>query len=306
MTSCRVCLDEIADGPAHPRCLEDLFGERHMPDVDLDLARLHTVALATVGKASMSGVQRKISVRLADGADRRDTLHFEFGRGRFILKPQAGTFPHLPENEHLTMRLAAHFGLTIPPCGLLPLRDGTEAYIVRRFDRDDGGKKYRQEDFCQLAEKSPKEKYEGSAELAFRLLRRYAAEPGIAALELYKQFLFSWWVGNGDAHLKNFSLLEDQDGRFQLSPAYDLVSTVLVIPDDQLALPIIGKKSGLTKKTWLELARYAAIPERAAARVLARPAQILAEAKAAVERSYLPEPQKTAYTALITDRAALV
>lgn len=306
MTSCRVCLDEIADGPAHPRCLEELFGERQMPDVDLDLARLHTVALATVGKASMSGVQRKISVRLADGGDRRDTLHFEFGRGRFILKPQAGTFPHLPENEHLTMRLAAQFGLEIPPCALLSLRDGTEAYIVRRFDRDDSGKKYRQEDFCQLAEKSPKEKYEGSAELAFRLVRRYAAEPGIAALELYKQLLFSWWVGNGDAHLKNFSLLEDKDGRFGLSPAYDLVSTVLVIPDDQLALPIIGKKAGLTRKTWLELARYAAIPERAATRVLAIPTRILSAARSVIDRSYLPDHQKTAYTALVAERAAII
>lgn len=213
---------------------------------------------------------------------------------------------HLPENEHLTMRLAKKCGLTIPPCGLVPLRDGTEAYIVRRFDRDETGRKYRQEDFCQLAEKPPKEKYDGSAELAFRLVRRYAVEPGIAALALYKQLLFSWWVGNGDAHLKNLSLLEDKDGRFQLSPAYDLLSTSLVIPDDQLALPIAGKRAGLTRKNWLDLARYAAIPERAAARVLALPTQTLAAAQATIEHSFLPLDQKAAYADLITTRAALL
>jgi hypothetical protein len=133
------------------------------------MAKLHTLALAMVGHSSMSGVQRKISVRL--DAD-RNTLQVATSGGQFIFKPQAQTFPSLPENEHVTMRIAALVGLAVPPCGLVQLDDGSWAYVVVRFDRTPAAK-LPMEDFCQLAEKAPKEKYDGSAELCFRLIAKY-------------------------------------------------------------------------------------------------------------------------------------
>ncbi|MBK9117992.1 MAG: HipA domain-containing protein [Phycisphaerales bacterium] len=148
--------------------------------------------------------------------------------------------------------------IEVPPCGLIPLSDGTLAFISRRFDRTAEGRKLRQEDFCQLAEQSPKDKYEGSAESCVRL-RKYATEPLIEVLRLYRQLIFAWWCGNGDMHLKNLSVFVDPQGIVRLTPAYDLLSTRLVIPNDPLALSVVGKKSKLTVDTWREFAQHCGI-----------------------------------------------
>jgi serine/threonine-protein kinase HipA len=142
------------------------------------------------------------------------------------------------------MVLAGLMGIETAPLELVRLRDGTLAYLTVRFDRPPEGGKLRQEDFCQLSEKSPKEKYEGSAELCARIVRKYASEPLVEMLKLYRLMVFVWWTGNGDMHLKNFSLLASRDGLQRLSPAYDQLCTCLVIPDDPLALTVGGKKKG--------------------------------------------------------------
>lgn len=103
------------------------------------------------------------------------------------------------------MRMAKLVGLEVPPCGLVQLADGSLAYVVRHFDRT-ATAKLALEDFCQLAEKSPKDKYEGSAELCFKLVARFASEPGIEKAKLLRLLMFTWWTGNGDMHLKNLSL----------------------------------------------------------------------------------------------------
>ena len=114
-----------------------------------------------------------------------------------------------------------------------------------------------------------RDKYQGSGELCVRILRKYASEPLIEIRKLFKVLLFSWWVSNGDQHLKNFSLLRTTEGRWRLAPAYDLVCTRLPIPSDRdLALPICGKKSNLNRQVWLDFAGYSQIPERAAVRLL--------------------------------------
>ena len=302
-TGCLVCLEAVHDGEYHGRCLKELFGIGRPPEADVELSKLHTLALAMVGHTSISGVQRKISVGLV--ADRL-TLQVALAGGRYILKPQAGTFPELPENEHVTMRLARGFGIEIPPCGLVRLRDGTLAYVVARFDRPATGGKVHQEDFCQLAEKPPKDKYTGSAELCVRLLRRHAAEPLIDILKLYRQLVFAWWTGNGDLHLKNLAVLIPSAREVRLSPAYDLLSTQLVIPGDPLALPVSGKKDGLSRQTWLQLATYCGLTPRATARVLAQPGRMLAKALGLIERSALSPAMQQQYRELLSQRAGLL
>ena len=301
MSACLACLEPVGASRYHARCLTALFGTSTLPAIDLDLAKLHTAALAMVGRTSLSGVQRKISLGLT--GDRKPTLQVEVARARFILKPQAGTFPSLPENEHATMRIASAFGIEVPACALIELNDGSLAYIVRRFDRPDAGAKLRQEDFCQLAQLPPKDKYESSAERCVKLVRRHATEPGIEVLKLYRLLLFSWWVGNGDMHLKNFSLLTGPDGIHRLAPAYDLLCTRLVIPKDSLALTVGGKKDGLTRRTWMELAAYAGVPPRAAETELARLASTLDEAIGIVERSLLPKEMAERLATLLRKRA---
>jgi serine/threonine-protein kinase HipA len=277
-----------------------LFGSTKVPTLDIEVSKLHTAAQAMMGHSSLSGVQKKVSVNLS--AD-RETLNVAAEGGLYILKPETGSYPALPENEHATTQLAKLCGIDVAPSGLVTLKDGTLAYIVRRFDRLPDGRKLRQEDFCQLAEQAPKDKYDGSAELCVRLVRKYATEPLIELRKLYQQLVFNWWCGNGDLHLKNFSLLTGEDGITRLTPAYDLVSTQLVIPDDPLALPVSGKKTRLRRGDWLELAEYCGLPRTVSTRLLAAQAAHRDKGSALIGRSYLPEEQQTAFIDLLRERS---
>jgi serine/threonine-protein kinase HipA len=301
---CRICLESVrGEADYHARCLRALFGSAKVPHLDIELGKLHTAALAMVGHTSLSGVQKKISVGLS--AD-RETLQVEAEGGRYILKPQTETYPFLPENEHVTTQLARLVGIEVAPSGLVTLKGGSLAYVVRRFDRLPSGRKLRQEDFCQLAEKSPKEKYDGSAEFCVRLLRKYATEPLVEILKLYRLMLFIWWSGNGDMHLKNFSLLTGEDGVMRLTPAYDLVCTRLVIPDDPLALRIVGKKDRLDRADWLDFAKYCNLPEKPAIRVLDELTLAAPKATALIVHSFLPDEQRKQFAQLVTDRTAVL
>lgn len=263
-------------------------------------------AVIRQGRANELADITSIPVReysLARSAD-RETLQVAAGAGRFILKPQTEAYPALPENEHVTTRLAQLVGIDVGRFGLVSLKDGSLDFVVRRCDRLDNGKKLRQEDFCQLAELSPKEKYESSAERCVKLLRRFATEPLIEIQKLYRLLVFVWWSGNGDMHLKNFSLLVDEQGVIRLTPAYDLVCTRLVIPNDPLALSILGKKDNLDRKHWLAFAEYCQLPEKAAARVLDAQASALPESLRLIDRCILPAEQKEQYLQLLEERTA--
>lgn len=298
--SCALPLDN-SNQRYHTRCLFDLFGTKTLPEINVDIARLHTLALAMVGRVSISGVQKKLSVHL-DGT--RSTLQIGVGPCSYLLKPQAGTFPHLPENEWVTQRLAALVDIDVPPSALVELAGGSWAYIVRRFDRTDSGVKFAMEDFCQLSELPPGGKYDGSAEGCAKHLRRYASEPLVDLLRLYRQLAFTWWVGNGDLHLKNLALLRSNDGLWRLSPAYDQLNTRLVIPRDLLAMPICGKKDNIKPATWDELAERFGIGMKAARRVRSEISDRLGEAAAMVEDSPLPVEMRAAYVEQLQQRGA--
>jgi serine/threonine-protein kinase HipA len=266
------------------------------------MAKLYSLAATKMaGKMSISGVQEKVSLTLSE--DRRN-LELVTTGGRYILKPETSRFSSVPQNEQLTMRLARLVSIDVPPCGLVRLKDGALAYIIKRFDRLDDGAKLHVEDFCQLAEKRLRDKYGGSAELCVRIVRKFATEPLVELYKLYRMLLLTWWVANGDMHLKNFSLLTTADGVHRLSPAYDLVCTKLVIPHDTLALPVGGKNKNLSRRNWLQFAEYCGIPERAARRVLDEQAAALEPAISLVGKSNLPEPMKREYEAILRENSA--
>ena len=236
MATCRICLRAaVGSLDYHPECLELLFATKALPRLDIELSKLMGLAAEMAGKMSISGVQQKVSLRLSD-----DKSRFEIApaKGRYILKPEPSRFAFLPQNEHLTMRLAELVGIEVPPFGLVELKDKSISYLIKRFDRLDDGTKLQVEDFCQLAEKPLRDKYQGSGELCVRIVRKYASEPLIETRNLFKVLLFSWWVSNGDQHLKNFSLLRTAEGRWRLAPAYDLVCTRLPIGMSQLLLKL--------------------------------------------------------------------
>lgn len=301
--ACLICLRPTTGAAEHhPACSESLFGTPTLPILDLDLAELNSAAVDMVGKMSISGVQEKVSLSLSED---RTSLWVVQSGGRYILKPEPRGFPGLPQNEHLTMRLASLVRIETPPFGLIRLKDGALVYVVKRFDRLDGGGKLAVEDFCQLSETPMRDKYEGSAELCVRVLRKYASEPLAEIRKLYRQFLFGWCSANGDMHLKNLSLITRADGVRALSPAYDLVSSKVAIPkDDSMALAMCGRNRKLHRDNWLEFAEYGDIPRRAAERMIERQIAALDEAVETVHRSFLTAKQRDAYERILRERTA--
>ena len=303
MTTCHICLQSTGDEQRyHPSCLEALFGIRTIPKLDFSLPLLDASRNRDGRKMSISGMQEKVSLRLSDDKTR---LEVAVSGGRFILKPEPSRFAFVPQNEHLTMNLARLVGVELPAFGLFELTDGTMAYLIKRFDRTDDGTKRSVEDFCQLAGKPLRDKYDGSGELCVRILRQYASEPLIEIRKLYKILLFSWWVSNGDHHLKNFSMFTDASSLRRLTPAYDLICTRLPIPSDRsLALTIAGKKSNLNRKVWLEFAAYCQIPERAADRLLSEQIAALEPAVGLIRNAFLPDDQKAEYESILREHTA--
>lgn len=305
MTACLICLgDTPGDSVYHAACVESLFGTTQFPAVDIELSKLYSLAATKMaGKMSISGVQEKISLTLSPDKTR---LEVAATGARYILKPETSRFSSIPQNEQLTMRMAQLLTIEIPPMGILRLKDNATAYIIKRFDRLDDGIKLHVEDFCQLAEKRLRDKYDGSGELCVRILRKYATEPLIEIQKFYRLILFSWWAENGDMHLKNFSLITDLDGLVRLSPAYDLVCTKLVIPDDTLAMPIGGRDKNFTRRAWLDFAEYCGIPEKAARRLLSEQIEALEPALRLVSASFLPAEMKEQYESFLRQNTSVL
>lgn len=305
MAVCAICLENTgSEAEYHPRCVERLFGVRKPPRLDVELGEVYTLAARMAGKMSISGVQEKLSLKLSTDKTRLEIA--ETG-GRYILKPEPSRYAALPQDEHVTMRLAALVEIETPPFGLVRLKEGALAYVIKRFDRREDGTKLPAEDFCQLAGLPAKDKYEaGSAELCVRLLRKYASEPLVEIRKFYRLLLFGWWTANGDMHMKNFSLLTEPDGTRQLAPAYDLVNTSLFFPDDSLAMMLGGRKKKLRRRQWIDFAEYCGIPRKAADSLLAAQIEALEPALPLIQNSFLPEKKKAAYEESVRSRTSIL
>jgi serine/threonine-protein kinase HipA len=173
--------------------------------------------------------------------------------GEYILKPQNNFYPELPENESLTMKLAELIGIEVPISGMIYSSDGKFTYFIKRFDRYGRNKKLSVEDFAQLAGKSRETKYDYSMEKLITLIDTFCTFPAVEKVKLFRLTIFNFLIGNEDMHLKNFSLIT-RDNKVELSPAYDLLNTTIVVPrtQEEIALPIDGKKRNLTAKILID------------------------------------------------------
>lgn len=269
MTACPICLEATDSGTAHPDCCRKLYGTETEPALTTNLADIERLALETVNRRlSIPGVQRKLSLSClpGDGGGNRLTIVAALG-GSHILKPSTKEYPGMPELEHWTMRLAGRCGLVTAESGLIRLASGEMAFVVRRFDRD-GKRRVAMEDFCQLAGQPTSDKYRSSMEKAGAIVRRWTTTPGQEALRFFEVAVFCHLVGNSDMHLKNWSLIREGN-RIELSPAYDLLPTRLLLDDpEESALPINGRKSRLERRDFLALAGHLRLPEIVAKRRL--------------------------------------
>lgn len=193
-------------------------------------------------RISISGVQEKFSVLLEKNKLR---LINEGERGTYILKPIPSIgkkSDQMPSNEHLTMQIARQiYGIETAENALMFFKNGSPAYITKRFDVKNDGTKLAQDDFASLAERTPQThgehyKYLGNYLEIFHLMQKYLPAYKLEAPKVLKILIFNYLFSNGDAHFKNFSLLETPMGDYRLSPAYDLLNSRIHIEDKDFAL----------------------------------------------------------------------
>ena len=223
---------------------------KHLDRLPFTAAELRTEAAARIEKMSIAGVQPKVSATLNVSAGR-----FELADrgGRFILKPPVGDWPEVPENEDVTMKMAAAAGIETPDHGLIYMQDGSLCFAIRRFDRLTRDRKIPTEDFAQLMGLDRDTKYDTSMEKIAGVVDRFCSFPLVEKEKLLRRVVVAFLLGNEDMHAKNFSLIT-RDNVVRLSPAYDFVNSTIILanPKEQLALPISGKKSNIRREDMID------------------------------------------------------
>lgn len=200
---------------------------------------------------SLAGVQLKFSaIKEASGGL---TIPASGAGGSWIVKLPSREFEGVPENEFSMMKLASMMGMNVPRIDLVEVNGiknvpdgiakiGSSAFVIERFDRLPDGSRVQIEDFAQVFGAYPEDKYK-KASLA-NLARVIATEGSDEdVVEFVRRLTYSMIVGNGDMHLKNWSLIYPDRRHVSLAPAYDFVSTIPYIPGDKSGLNISRSKS---------------------------------------------------------------
>ena len=307
--NCLLCYKPLTPDAVdyHSKCITKVFGLKHMPEFDFDEKKLSDYAKKIVGaNKAITGVQPKLSLWLEES---KKSIRFTIvvDKSNYIIKPQGEIYESLPENEDLCMHLAAEFGIETAKHGLVRLTSGELAYITQRFDRS-GDDKIACEDLCQLSESLTEHKYRGSYEITGKTITQYSTQPGLDVSNFYQLILFSFITGNADMHLKNFSMIEKLDGTFCLSPAYDLVSTYLVIENEseQMSLNLNGKKNKISKNDLTALGLNLKLTEKQIENCYKTFIDRFDEAQWWVANSFLPIAQKDTLSQLISKRIELL
>ncbi|MCD4824914.1 MAG: HipA domain-containing protein [Phycisphaerae bacterium] len=280
------------------KTLRAMFGKPIWPTIAMSLADVSQQAQKLAGRLSISGIQPKLSVALRD----EKLLPVETS-GQYILKPQTQTFSELPQNEYVCMQMGRLFGVKTAENILLELADDSPAYLVKRFDRRKHGKRIEKipcEDMNQIL---GGDKYTGSHEQIARAIDRFCTFAPLERQRLFELTLFNFVIGNGDAHKKNFSLLTDGK-TVALSPAYDLVSSRLVIPDesDELALSLNGRQNRLTRRDFLAFAEYLQMPAGFAKRRIAQLLNLQSEFHRQIDQSALSGELRLRFAEILVKR----
>jgi len=283
----------------HTRCSRKLFGTISPPRVPFRTADIASEAQKMVGKMSISGVQPKLSV-IHDR--KKSQLNVVERGGLYILKPPTERFESLPENENLCMNIASAYGIEVPPHGLLPLMDDRLVYVVKRFDRLEDGSKLQQEDFQQLLQTN--DKYTGSYERIATFIKKHSCVPGLDLVRLFERALLFYVLGNGDAHLKNFSLLKKKEVDYQLSPAYDIVNSRLVLPGEKedMCLSLQGKKNRLFGGDFRRLSEHFGLNRKQVDNSLTRLNDLKLSIETMIGESFLSQHLKNGFLEIFRER----
>lgn len=304
MKRCPITYDVIPDNENYSlRGLRLLSPQlKKLQPLTLTAAEQRKEAIARVGKMSIQGVQTKLSAQLKVMEGRFEIVDQQ---GHYIFKPQSDYYTELPENEAITMSMAAIIGIEVPVHGLIYSKDHSMTYFIKRFDRVGHNKKLPVEDFAQLLEFSRETKYQSSMEKVAAVIKNFCSFPKVEAIKLLKLTLFNFLIGNEDMHLKNFSLIT-RDKLITLSPFYDLLNTTIALQSgkEELALPLNGKKNNLRKNDFLD---YFAMQQlKLNPNVIASVMQELQQAiptwNELISRSFLTKTMQERYLKLLHER----
>lgn len=304
-TNCLYCYLSVEEGKDfHEKCASLFFNSPIVPIVDYSLDEMEKLAKDIVDRSiSVPGVQAKLSMSVdkstKDKSNNRLTVVGALG-GNFIFKPPTARFPEMPENEHLTMRIAELLGMKVVPSSLIRLKSGELGYITKRIDRQDD-KKIHMLDMFQITEAF--DKYKGSMEKIGKAIHLYSENTLLDSLFFFEITLFSFLTGNNDMHLKNFSMIENARG-WTLAPAYDLLNVAIVLPEDEeeLALTLSGKKKKLKREHFEQFAKELGLSTKQIKGVFNRFEAKWNEIFELIDTSFLSNASKNKYKELMDNR----
>ncbi len=299
------CYKDLNDGvDFHQKCSMAFFGTKTAPLLPYTLGQMSELAKQVVERrVSVPGVQPKLSMSLVQEArdmDSRLTIVGVLG-GNFIFKPPNKDFPEMPENEHATMRMAELLGIKVVPSSLIRLQSGELSYITKRIDRNRDGSKIHMIDMFQITEAF--DKYKSSMEKVGKAINAYSDNTLLDILSFFELAVFSFLSGNNDMHLKNFSLIQTAFG-WSLAPAYDLLNTTILLPEEteELALTMDGKKKKLKQENFIKLGNDFGLTGKQTEGVFNRFIKRKDEALSLLGSSFLTDEMKNKYQTVISER----
>lgn len=307
---CLYCYRELTgESDFHQKCSLAFFGTREAPRLPYSSDQMAELAKNVVERSiAVPGVQPKLSMSLIKevqrNADSRLTVVGELG-GNYIFKPPSEVYLEMPENEHLTMRIADAFGIPVVPSSLIRLQSGELSYITKRVDRKYDGKKIHMLDMFPVTEAF--DKYKSSMEKVGKALSTYSENTLLDLLYYFELTLFSFLTGNNDMHLKNFSVIESASG-WVLAPAYDLLNVAIVNPEDteELALTMEGKKRRFGLEHFERFGKGLGLTARQIEGTFRRFSKNKPKAIEWINNSFLSDEMKDVYKSVLNDRYARI
>ncbi len=310
MNKCLYCYETL-DGELdfHEKCSLAFFGSKEAQKIPYTIDQMAELAKNIVERSiTVPGVQAKLSMSLIkETRETSNNLLTVVGAlgGGYIFKPPSEEYPQMPQNEHVTMRIAEAFGIKVVPSSLIRLASGELSYITKRVDRKETGEKIHMIDMFQITEAF--DKYRGSMEKVGKTVGSYSENTLLDKLFFFELTLYSFLTGNNDMHLKNFSMIESATG-WILSPAYDLLNVTIINPDDdeELALTIEGKKKKLKREHLEKLGEGLGLTSKQVNGVFKRFHNNKSEAMRWIDNSFLTPEMKEVYKEVLEERYARI
>lgn len=310
MNKCLMCYEFLSENENdfHQRCSKKFFSSKIPPYLELGNDEIEKLAVESLmRRISVPGVQPKLSLDLQKDSEKKYRLTIVGLWGKYILKPQYDLYPEMPELEDATMHMAESIKIKTAEHTLIRIKTGELAYLSKRFDRTKKHKLHI-EDMAQLTETLTENKYRGSLEKIGKIILKFSHYPGIDLIRFFELTFFSFISGNSDMHLKNFSLITNEDDEIMLAPAYDLLATKLLLPSDKedLALTLNGKKNNLTKKDFDSFAENLCINKTALKKIYEKFESSFDLLYGIINKSFLSDQMKEKYINLLKQRKKII